>query len=309
LQLSDKKQLAMGGAVNLSEIMRVIRRRWYVVLPTVIVAAALTAVAAVLVPVKYQSQSSIALLNTPLPTEKSQASGNPFLSFDTSLTATADFLSRSLASDESVKDLKALGVTEDYTAKLADNAMGPFIALTVIGPDKSHVMVSAEKLTVYAERKLQQIQKESGAPANNLIHSARIIPPQQPQSQTKTKVEAVAGAAAGGLTLAFLVTFLTDSLARSRQRKRTSTKTEAPPETSAELTAEIRLPALMALDRHIPAEHTRIPSERPVALDRSGRRSAPPQQPTQSDRPGAAAVYRSRTAPVQRQETDPFVGG
>ena len=35
----------MGGAVNLGEIMRVLRRRWYVVLPAVVAALALTAVA------------------------------------------------------------------------------------------------------------------------------------------------------------------------------------------------------------------------------------------------------------------------
>lgn len=301
--------------MNLSEIMRVIRRRWYVVLPTVVLAVALTAVVSALVPTKYQSESSIALLNTPLPTDKSLTNGNPFLSFDTSLTATADFLARSLTSDESAKDLKKMGVTEEYTARLADNAMGPFITLTVIGTDKRHVLQSTEQLTSYAEQKLASIQRESGAPAGSFIHSARIVPPQRPQAQLKTKVEAVAGAGGAGLALAFLVTFLTDTLARSRQRKRPRPRADALANRPSDLTAELRIPALRtALDRTVSSDHTVViplerngagPGERTVALERSTINAATKERSAQPDRTGAAAVYRSRTAPAQRTDTDP----
>src|SRR5882757_457792 len=108
------------NTMDLAEIFRVMRRRWYVLLPGLLLTAALGAAVLLLVPVKYQSQSTVVLLNS----QKATAAydGNPFLSTQTSLTGMADSLARNLDSDASIKDVKAQGLTGTYQAKLADNA-------------------------------------------------------------------------------------------------------------------------------------------------------------------------------------------
>ncbi|MCZ9336497.1 chain length determinant protein, partial [Streptomyces sp. TRM76130] len=119
--------------MDLAEIVRVMRRRWYVLLPGLLLTAGLLAVVAVLVPVSYQSQSTVLLLNSAKAT--ADYDGNPFLSTQTSLTGMADSLARSLTSDDSLRELESRGAEGTFETKLADNAQGPLLWLTVTGTD------------------------------------------------------------------------------------------------------------------------------------------------------------------------------
>jgi hypothetical protein len=207
--------------MDLGDILRVIGKRWYIMLPMVLVTVAVTVAAYFQLPMKYESTSQISLLSP-----QQQASGtfrgqsNPFLIFDTSLTSTADLLSRSLGSDSSIKELKARGVTEEYTAKLADFAQGPFIQLTVTGTDKAHVLASTNTVTSFARDRLRQIQQQNGVPADNMIQTTVLIPPQPPAPLVKSKLQIVLALLAAGLVTAFMATFVTEGLSRSRSRSR-----------------------------------------------------------------------------------------
>src|SRR3954447_17693184 len=143
--------------MDLAEIFRVMRRRWYVLLPGLLLTAGLIVGVTVQVPVGYQSQSTVVLLNSQKATRAYD--GNPFLSTQTSLTGMADSLARSLNSDDSLRDLKARGAEGTFAAKLADNAQGPLMWLTVTGTDKASVLASDKILTGYAKERLDQFQK------------------------------------------------------------------------------------------------------------------------------------------------------
>src|ERR1051325_9487107 len=107
--------------MDFGEILRVVRKRWYITVPGTVLAVALTIVAYLVVPTQYESTATVSLINSPRPVTAPGA-GNPFLTFESSLTATADFLARSLMSEDTARELKGMGVTEEYTAGLADNA-------------------------------------------------------------------------------------------------------------------------------------------------------------------------------------------
>jgi capsular polysaccharide biosynthesis protein len=206
--------------MDLGDILRTIARRWYIMVPIVLVTVALTAAAYLEIPMKYQSTSQISLLSPQQPASgQFRGQSNPFLIFDSSLTSTADLLARNLTSDASVKELQSEGVTEQYTAKLADFAQGPFVALTVTGTDKAHVLESTETLTRFAQTRLQQIQEQNGVPANNMIITTVLIPPQPPQPQLKNKLQNVLALFAAGMVSAFMATFVTEGLVRSRSRR------------------------------------------------------------------------------------------
>jgi len=236
--------------VNLAQILRVIRARWYVTLPAALLTLAATIGTFVVTPVTYQSQSTICLLDTSTrlgPEATTQE--NPFLSFGSSLVATADFLARSLTSDASAQELAAKGVTEKYTAALATNAQGPFVTLTVTGGDSAHVLLSTRTLTDYADSKLLDIQRRSGVPQSNLIKMAVIVPPQDPQPQLKTKLELVILVAAVGSVLTFILTFMVENLAQARRRARAiragrlDDDPPSPPARPSDETAVLMLPA------------------------------------------------------------------
>ena len=206
--------------LDMREVLRLIRKRWYVTLPIVLVTICLSAVANAVLPTTYQSESSISLLNSPDVAALPPNNGNPFLSFSQALTVTADFLGRRLASDESAKALAARGLTGTYGVKLADNAMGPFLTLTVTGNDPAQVRKSIDILNAFTAEQLKAMQSEQQAPAGSQIASTVIVPPQAPQAQTKTKLQSVALIAMGGLAIAFLSAFLAENLLGIRRRAR-----------------------------------------------------------------------------------------
>ncbi|MGE7432959.1 MULTISPECIES: YveK family protein [Kitasatospora] len=225
------------------EVLRVIRKRWYVTLPIVLITVALSAVANSVLPTTYQSQCSISLLNSPDVAAEAPNNGNPFLSFSQALTVTADFLGRRLSSDESAKDLKARGLTGEYGVKLADNAMGPFLTLTVTGSDPAQVKKSTVVLNTYAADQLKAIQTEQKAPAGAQITSTVIIPPQEPQAQLKQKLQSVALIGLAGLAVAFLSAFVAENLAGVLQRRRAGSGAAAAGATAADQAAEPSLAA------------------------------------------------------------------
>ncbi len=205
--------------MDLAEILRVLRSRWYIVLPMMLLTGGLAVLANIYVPTKYESQSTISLLSAERATTNvTKGNANPFLTFDSSLVATADFLSRSLTSNESKAELAALGVKDEYTAGLADNAQGPFITLTVTGTNPKQVLASTELLADFAGRKLKEIQAGSGVKDEDMVRLIEITPAQTPEAQMKDKLEIVIGAAGAGTVLAFALTFIVEGLARSRRR-------------------------------------------------------------------------------------------
>ncbi|MFD9409304.1 chain length determinant protein [Streptomyces sp. NPDC059989] len=201
--------------MDLAEIWRVMRRRWYVLLPGLLITAALVVGVHLVVPVTYRSQSTVTLLNS----QKATAAydGNPFLSTQASLTGMADGLARNLNSDASLADLKDLGVTGTPEAKIADNALGPFMWLIVTGSDPDRVLESDRKLTTYAEKRLAEFQANQKVAPDAMIRMATIVPPQEPVAETKTRLQYLVMAGVLGLVLSMVAAFYVE--ARNRSRK------------------------------------------------------------------------------------------
>ncbi|MFF8865135.1 Wzz/FepE/Etk N-terminal domain-containing protein [Streptomyces sp. NPDC015139] len=200
--------------MDLAEIFRVMRRRWYVLLPGLLLTACLAVAVALVVPVTYQSQSTVVLLNSQKATVAYD--GNPFLSTQTSLTGMADSLARNLNSDISLRELKSRGAKGTFEAKLADNAQGPLMWLTVTGTDRSAVLTSDRLLTAYAKERLDQFQKQQSVAPKAMIRMTTIVPPQNPVAQTKTRLEYLIMAGGLGLVLSLVATFYVEARRRSR---------------------------------------------------------------------------------------------
>ena len=200
--------------MDLAEIFRVIRRRWYVLLPGLLLTAALAAAVLVADPTKYQSQATVELLNS----QKATVSfdGNPFLSTQVALTSMADTLSRDLNSDASVAALKSQGLTGTSNAMIADNAEAPLLWLTVTGTNSAEVLKSDRIMAGYAAQRLQQLQQQLSVNPDAMIRMMTIVPPQAPAAQTKTKIEYMALAGVLGLALTLAGCFYAEARTRPR---------------------------------------------------------------------------------------------
>ncbi|MFJ3923369.1 chain length determinant protein [Streptomyces sp. NPDC090022] len=233
--------------MDLAEIWRVMRRRWYVLLPGLLITAALVVGVHLVVPVTYRSQSTVTLLNSQKATVAYD--GNPFLSTQASLTGMADGLARNLNSDASLADLRKLGVTGTPEAKIADNALGPFIWLTVTGNDPAAVLESDRKLTAYAEKRLTEFQAEQKVAPDAMIRMATFVPPQEAVAETKTRLQYLVMAGVLGLVLSLVASFYVEARTRSRGARRgpgpgaRSPEEEEEEKTAAPATAPTTAPA------------------------------------------------------------------
>jgi hypothetical protein len=218
--------------MDLAEIFRVMRRRWYVLLPGLLLTTALTAGAYLRVPITYESQSTVVLLNS----QKATAAfnGNPFLSTQISLTGMADSLARNLNSDASVAALHDRGARGTSVAKIADNALGPLMWLTVTGTDKDTVLSSDRLLTAYAAERLEQFQLQQSVQPKAMIRMATIVPPQNPVAKTKTRSEYLVLAALMGIVISLVATFYVEARRRTAAAGTTGTGAQSDPaDTSA----------------------------------------------------------------------------
>ncbi|MCX4885538.1 MULTISPECIES: chain length determinant protein [unclassified Streptomyces] len=274
--------------MDLAEIFRVMRRRWYVLLPGLLLTAGLIVGVVTMVPVTYQSQSTVVLLNSQKATVAYD--GNPFLSTQTSLTGMADSLARNLNSDDSLRDLKGLGAKGTFEAKLADNAQGPLMWLTVTGTDKASVLASDKLLTSYAKDRLDQFQKQQKVNSKAMIRMTTIVPPQNPVAQTKTRLEYMVLAGGLGLVLSLVGVFYVE--ARRRPRTAPAPEETAQPE---ELVDPVSVPEPTAGE---PVAEQTIALRRPPAWSRAAenRRAAQP-------RAGRSATAVAPAEPLDEEST------
>ncbi len=252
--------------MDLAEISRVMRRRWYVLLPGLLLTVGLMVAVRLMVPVTYQSQSTVVLLNSQKATVAYD--GNPFLSTQTSLTGMADSLARNLNSDGSIRDLKSRGAQGTFEAKLADNAQGPLMWLTVTGTGKASVLSSDRILTAYAKERLEQFQKQQSVAPKAMIQMTTIVPPQNPVAQTKTRLEYLVMAGVAGLVLSLVATFYAE--ARRRSRKPVRTEEPAGPVTTPEPTAA-ESPVDQTIALRTPPAWSRTTENKSGAEQRTGR--------------------------------------
>jgi len=266
--------------MDLGEILRVLRQRWVLVVPMFVLAIGAGVAAMVYVPNTYESYTTVSLLSSPMATTvATKGNDNPFMTFDASLIATADFLGRSLQSTDAVEDLKNRGVSEKYAVSLADGAQGPFLTFTVTGSDKAHVRASTATLARFAQEKLTEIQQNNGVKTQDMIRMTEIVPPQTPETKSKKKIELVLAATGGMIALTLLLTFVLESMSRNKARRTGGEQKSGSAKADADRGSAPAVPAtatasVTALPRPNPISVTwsEVPFDQTVVLDMDSRR-------------------------------------
>ncbi|MEV7560411.1 O-antigen ligase family protein [Streptomyces sp. NPDC048331] len=206
--------------MSIGEILAVLRRRWYVMVPLTLISLLAGAHLYRSVPVAYQSQSSVALLDSTAVAELAPAFGNPIANAGGSLVVTADVLIRTLSGTDAARDLQGIGVTDPYTVGFAANTSGPMLTLTVTGTDRANVLEETNKLTAFAGETLNALQAAAEVKPAYMVQTAPVVLPQTPVPQMKSRYQQVLGVVILGTTAAFVLSFLTDSLSAALRRRR-----------------------------------------------------------------------------------------
>lgn len=206
--------------MNIGEIGAVLRRRWYVMGPLTLLGLLAGAQLYESVPVAYQSQSSVALLDSTAVAALAPAFGNPIANAGGSLVVTADVLIRTLSGADAARDLHGLGVSDPYTVGFAANASGPMLTLTVTGTDRDKVLKETSALTAFAGEQLNALQAAAKVQPAYFVQTAPVVLPQTPKPQLKARYQQVLAVIIAGVVAGFISSFVAESLLGARRRRR-----------------------------------------------------------------------------------------
>ncbi|GGU23640.1 O-antigen ligase family protein [Streptomyces daghestanicus] len=206
--------------MSLADLLAIMRRRWYFVVPLTLLSLFAGGYLYRTVPVSWESQSSVTLLDSRATSELPPTFGNPLSNAGGSLVVTADVLIRTLQSGASADELRSRGVTDPYTVAFAADADGPLLGLSVTGTDRAKVLRETTTLTEFAGEQLTALQAASKVPPVYAVQSAPVVLPQTPVPRSKSRYQGVAAVVIAGLVGAFLLSVLAEGVAVVRRRGR-----------------------------------------------------------------------------------------
>ncbi|MFI1095647.1 O-antigen ligase family protein [Streptomyces sp. NPDC020917] len=206
--------------MSLGEILGVLGRRWYVMLPLLLAGLLAGGYLYAAVPVSYQSQSSVSLLDSRAAAKPAPAYGNPIANAGGSLVVTADVLIRTLQSSDAAKALHDVGVTDRYTVGFAPNASGPLLSLAVTGTERAKVLRETSTLTSFAGEQLRALQAADKIAPQYYVSATPIVLPQQPVTKLKSRYQLVAAVVIAGTAGGFFLSFAAESAALARRRRK-----------------------------------------------------------------------------------------
>lgn len=206
--------------VSIRELVAVLRRRWYVIVPAILLSLLAALHLYRSVPVAYQSQSSVALLDSSAASKLPPSFGNPISNAGGALVVTADVLIRTLSGADSARELHSLGVSDPYTVGFAANTSGPLLTLTVTGTDREKVLEETNTLTGFAGEQLNALQAAAKVQPAYMVQTAPVVLPQTPVPQLKSRYQQVLGVLIVGVGAGFVLSFVADALLAARRRRR-----------------------------------------------------------------------------------------
>ncbi|GGU70771.1 hypothetical protein [Lentzea flava] len=219
--------------------VRVLRRRWYIALPAVLLTGVLALYVYITVPTRYES-SGVLVLTSPAAggrySEKTKPEDvvkvNPLLQFDGSLTTTAQILTQILGDPKTAEELAGKGSTATYTANTGPVG-GPLLFISTEADSAEAAEGLVGKVLDKTVAELASQQKALNAPEQTFITAQILVKPTTASAKIGGKVRYVGAATVVLLLLTIASTFAADSILLKAKRRKEGTapseKDTAPP--------------------------------------------------------------------------------
>jgi capsular polysaccharide biosynthesis protein len=144
--------------MDVSGALHTLRKHW--ILTSVLVLLTLVAAMGAWTKISgpYQSSSQVVFLASQ---QTSKPNGNnPYLSFDDTLSTTADIVRRQVLDPRIVAALAARGFTDTYDIEDDPLGIGPVLDITATGPTKAGAMATQAAVTAEVQNQLQELQTD-----------------------------------------------------------------------------------------------------------------------------------------------------
>jgi len=201
--------------MNLTESLRMLMRRWYILFPGIILTMVLAFVAFMFVRPTYERAASVLLLPDSASIPKG---GNPYL-FMSGLSGVADVVVRS-ANAQEFHD----GITEEFPG--AEITIGrdmttasPVISIIVSSADDGAAGTMLDGSIDHVVAVLGDLQEEEGIPPAKRISSVVLVADATGTVVQKTRLLVTAVVVAGGVLLSVLLAAVVEGLSTQRRRR------------------------------------------------------------------------------------------
>jgi len=213
--------------VELSTFVRTLMRRWYIVVPTFVVFAALAFLLSGHVKTTYEASGNVVFLRQGQPADPKDGPINPFQTLDYQSLQMANVMA-TVATDPTFRDAYVdAGGTPNYTV-LASATQTPVLALSTTANSQDEALASYHLLTDRLRSELERRQADVGAPKETWVSAPDLSVPVKADPQTGNKSKALILVLGMGIVVAFGLAFLADSIAAARRRDEQDSGHDAP---------------------------------------------------------------------------------
>ena len=154
--------------MDLFTTIRILLRRWFVVVPALLVTAGAAYYAMQAVAPAYEATGAVVLLGpatagAPVAGEPNPAPVNPYLEFGGALETTGEIVSRTLMSEATVSKLAKKGATAAYEVGTGSEGGSPIINLIATDADEQMARKTVNVLITEVSTELERRQAAAGA--------------------------------------------------------------------------------------------------------------------------------------------------
>jgi hypothetical protein len=207
--------------------VRMLQKRWYVVVPALLLSVALTLFTYATIPTRYSS-TGVMLLTTPSTGGRFTEAGppdeviqvNPLLAFDGSLVITAQIVAQVLNDPATKRELGIVAGSQDTFLANNGETQSPFVFVNAESDSAEGALSLVARTLERASTELNDRQAALKAPASTFIKTEVLVPPTEPEAQIGGKIRFAGAALVLSLILSLTVTFGTDSFLDALRRRR-----------------------------------------------------------------------------------------
>lgn len=200
----------------LLNVIRVIARRWYVVLLGLLLTAGLAFGAMLTTPAEFKSRALLLLL----PSEEAVGEGgNPFLALS-GLEQPASLVTAYFTSTAAQEAVAERSGTASYVVELDAQVRGPVILVEVTDQTAVQSLATLDYLTQRVQEELRRLQDEVGAPESSIIGSMLLTRDAEAAEDDSAMIRLVIAAVAAGLAGTLFLAFGVDGFMARRSTRR-----------------------------------------------------------------------------------------
>ena len=227
---ADRPAISAAGDVrsdtDFYTVVRVLVRRWYIVVLGALVTAAVALWIAMSIAPTYEAKGSAILVGAQSSNVPGNARDNPFTRLDSStvvLTAVATQIMDDPRIRESLADG---GASAGYEVGQASDGTPVFIVVATHA-DEQTALRTVDAVLKRIDDELDRRQAEAGAPEESRIHSILLTQPDAAQELLGGRLRAFLAVALLGAAATVSTAFLVDGFARGRSRHSSVERQEA----------------------------------------------------------------------------------